>query len=258
MTHNSQSIRVMECRGHLKNAASPKSHMSRGNKLFTLKSVVFFVALFVVSSAFAQVKFGIKAGGNLTGVSGVSVSASGININLLEKDGWTAGYHGGVFANISLSEMIGIQPELLFSMQGGKHKPSDLFSEVMEFDVSEATLSYQLGYINVPLLLEIKPVANLGILVGPQIGYNVYRKATFTDDGEKESISGSEFDDDFMPLKKFDAGLTTGLQYKIGENLYVGLQYYHGLINSWNETENGATIKGFRHGVIRASIGFVF
>ena len=217
--------------------------------------VVFLVALFVVSSAFAQVKLGVKAGGNLTGVSGVSISTSVINVNFLENDGWAAGYHAGLFANISLGKIIGIQPEILFSMQGGKHKLSEVFSMVDDFEFSRATISYQLGYINVPLLFEIKPVANLGILVGPQVGYNVYRKATGTYEGEKgESISGSNFDDEFMPLTKFDAGLTAGLQYKIDENLYLGLRYYHGLIDGLK----GDTMKGFRNSVIQASIGFAF
>ena len=224
------------------------------------KVVIFLVALFIVSSAFAQVKFGVKAGGNLAGVSGLSVSGSGISVNILDRDGWTVGYHAGLFANISLGTMIGIQPELLFSMQGGKHKPGKLISgfDLDEFEISGVSITYQLGYISVPLLFEIKPVADLGILVGPQVGYNVYRKATGSYDGEKESISGSDFDDEFLPLKKFDAGLTVGLQYKINGNIFLGVRYYHGLLNGINETEDVVSMKGIQNSVIQASIGFAF
>jgi hypothetical protein len=225
-----------------------------------MKKILFLAVAFMIAvSTFAQVKFGVKAGGNGSGVSGVSASVSGVNITFLEKDGMSFGYHGGVFANISLGKMLGFQPELLFSMQGGKQKTGDIFSDMEdEFDFSGGKITYQLGYITLPLLLEIKPVENLGILVGPQAGYNVIRKATSTYEGEKETLSGKDFDDDFMALKKFDAGVTVGLQYTVGGRVQIGVRYYHGLLDGFNQTEDGAKIKGFKNSVIQAGIGFAF
>ena len=51
MTHNSKSVSAMECRDHLKNAASPKSRRSRGNFLISCRTVFVLgiVALFYTS-----------------------------------------------------------------------------------------------------------------------------------------------------------------------------------------------------------------
>jgi hypothetical protein len=144
-------------------------------------------------------------------------------------------------------------------MQGGKQKIGGIFSDIDdEYDFSGGKVTYRLGYITLPFLLEIKPAENLGILIGPQAGYNVLRKATSTYEGEKETISGKEFDDDFMALQKFDVGVTVGLQYMIGGRVQIGVRYYHGLMDGFNETEDGTTIKGFKNSVIQASLGFAF
>ena len=219
------------------------------------------VALCVVSGVFSQdVKFGVKAGVNFASLSDLEASGMGISINMLEKDGMSIGYHGGLFANIGFGRLLGFQPELLFSMHGGKQKPGEFFGEMAEIagEGIDVKASYQLGYISLPLLLEIKPVPNFGILVGPQVGYNVTKSATSTIDGEKETISGSDFDDEFMKLSKFDAGVTMGLQYTIANHLQIGARYYLGLIDGINESEDGATVKGFRNGVIQVSLGFSF
>jgi len=232
-----------------------------------MKKLLFFVmALFMVGSAFSQeVRFGVKAGVNLASLSDVESSGSGISIKVFEKDGMAIGYHGGVFANIGFGKFIGFQPELLFSMQGGKHKMGQLFSGMddfgdmdLEIDGPAPKVSYQLGYVALPLLLEIKPVDNLGILVGPQVGYNLTRSATSSFGGEKETISGKDFDNDFLELKKFDAGVTVGLQYTIAGHLNIGARYYLGLLDGYSETEDGVTTKGFKNGVIQASIGYSF
>ena len=224
-----------------------------------MKKILFIVAaLFIVNSVFSQdVKFGVKVGANAASLSGIETSYMSINMKMFEPDGMSIGYHGGLFANIGFGKLLGFQPEVLFSMQGGKHKASALFGE-FDDELGNAKMSYKLGYISVPLLLEVKPVANLGILVGPQFGYNVTRSATAEYDGEKETISGKDFDEDFMELQKFDVGVAMGLQYSITDNLHIGARYYLGLMYGIDESEDGATVKGFKNGVIQVSLGFSF
>ena len=224
-----------------------------------MKKVVFlFVALFFVSSAFSQVKFGIKTGGNLSSLSKLSVSESGLSMTLIEPDGMGIGYHGGLFANISMGRFIGLQPELLFSMQGGKLKPGKFFTET--FGLRDAKATYQLGYISLPLLFELKPVSNFGILVGPQVNYNVTRKVTVSYNGIEETLAGKDLDNEFLPLRKIDAGVTFGLQGKIGENLFIGARYYLGLIDALDPDDAflGMKLKGFKSNVIQFSLGYAF
>jgi hypothetical protein len=231
-------------------------------KNFILKKVAIAIIAATTAgvSTTAQVKFGVKAGVNLSSVSNVEASGPDTKAMFLEQDGMTVGYHAGVFANISLGSMLGFQPELLFSMQGGQQKPGKLFSEAAGEDLSGAILQYQLGYVTLPLLLEIKPAGDLGILVGPQVSYNLMRKATSTFQGEKETISGSEFDDSFAPLelKKLDAGVVVGLQYTFIGKVSVGVRYYYGLMKGFDKTQDGATFKGFSSSVVQGSLGYSF
>ena len=228
-----------------------------------MKKISFLVlALFVVNSLFAQeVKIGVKAGVNMAGMSDIEASVFGLSMSVLKSDGMSIGYHGGVFANISFGNFIGFQPELLFSMQGGKHKLGG-FPDIIDIDgipyVDDAKISYQMGYLSFPLLLEIKPVTNLGILVGPQIGYSVSRKATLSAGGLKETISGSEFDDIFPDFRKIDVGATIGVQYTFAEHLQVGARYYLGLIDALDMSEDGLGLKGLKNNVFQVSMGYVF
>jgi opacity protein-like surface antigen len=229
------------------------------NNVFLRRMAIAIIAAVTMSAAtVAQVKFGVKAGVNLSQLSDVTASGSGVDLKMMEKDGMTVGYHAGVFANISFGSTIGFQPELLFSMQGGKQKLSELFSDVDGEDLTDASVSYQLGYVAMPLLLEFKPAGDLGILVGPQVGYNLMRKATSEYNGEKETISGDDFDDEFNPLRALDAGLVVGLQYKFAGKAYLGVRYYLGFLDGINESQDGATIKGFKNNVLQASVGYAF
>jgi len=230
------------------------------------KILLLFVALFVVNSAFSQVRFGIKGGANMSALSDIEVSVLGISAKALVQDGMSIGYHGGAFANISINKFIGFQPELLFSMQGGKQKPNPSFSEALEdLDLfGDMNISYQLGYVQVPLLLEIKPISdvNLGFLVGPQVGYNLTRKATATYEGLSETISGSEFDEEFGEgFEKLDAGLVMGLQYTI-QKLTIGARYNLGFTNGldWSMSEYGMKMNmtGWKNNVFQISLGFSF
>ena len=227
------------------------------------KLLLVLAALLVVNGAFSQdVKFGIKAGLNLAGVSPVEMSVSGVTVKMFENDGMNVGFHFGAFANVGLNEKFAFQPELLFSTQGGKQKPNSLL------DMGNAKVSYKFNYLLIPLLLEFKPVDKLGILLGPQLGFNVSRSATSTLDGEKETISGSDFDDAFTGdngekiLKNFDASLAIGLQYALAEKVTIGARFNLGLTNSlsYSTTEEGMKIseKGWKNNVFQIGIAYSF
>jgi hypothetical protein len=214
--------------------------------------------LFIVNSAFSQVRFGIKAGVNLVSLTDVEASGSGISMKMFQKEGMVVGYHAGAFANIGLGDVIGFQPELLFSMQGGKQKLSSLFEGFM----GGAKQTLQFGYVQIPLLLEVKPFAGLGILGGPQFGYNISRKSTTSYDGITETLSGSDFDDELDGFKKADVGLAFGLQYTFAKKVTIGARYNIGLTNAidYSLTEDGVSMnmKGWNNDVIQISLGFRF
>jgi len=252
--------------------------MKKNNNAQMKMASLFFLTVFSLS-AFAQgTKWGIKAGGNLSSLSDMveryPKDDDGYHTTQKDGSGQFLGFHVGVFANIhskNWSNIINFQPELLFSIQGGKHKRNEgLGGPIWQH------LVFKFGYLQLPLLLEIKPIANLGFLVGPQFGLNISRKVTVTffDDywdriivaypntnmKKSETKSGSDFDDEIFNggLKKIDVAVVLGLQYSI-QRVTIGARYNLGLINGNDiPTGYGSATKGWRSNVIQASLGFSF
>ena len=221
------------------------------------KILIVTLTLFVVNSAFSQVRFGIKAGPNMSSLSDIKSSVSfnvpglpfgitpSLSANILKEDGMSIGYHAGAFLNIRLGSFISFQPELLFSSQGGKQKidmmgiVEDMFGNMltgadledildmldMVEDFGDIRITYKSNYITLPLLLEIKPIpfVNLGILAGPQFGMNLSKKLTVSAFGETETLSNSDIDDAMKELEK-ETGTTNPLK-KMDIGLVMGLQY---------------------------------
>jgi len=194
----------------------------------------------------AQVSFGVKAGGNLTSLSGDVEGMSSL-----------PGFHAGGFAEFKLSEKFALQPELLFSMEGGKSS----------FKYQDGTISMsseeklKLGYINMPVMAKYYVTEGLSLELGPQVGYLISAKSDYdfrsTIGGVTIEESGSEDVKEFM--KKTAFGASVGLGYTLKNNLYFQARYHLGLsnINDRADEENGsvATIK---NNGIQLSVGFRF
>ena len=228
--------------------------------------LVIVAAIFIVNNTFSQVKFGIKGGANLASVSDVKVKMEGVSVDIYNNDGISFGFLAGVFTNISVGKFLAFQPELLFSMQGGRQKFSSNVLEEWQKSLDHGT-HYRFNYINLPLLLEIK-IANTGIgaLIGPQFGLNVYNSATF----RQETKHGSEFDNLFKQSfgrspESFDMGLAMGLQYT-EDHIILGLRYNLGLTNHFNATtyivndvnQIKAEYKGWKNNVFQVSVSAFF
>ncbi len=117
-----------------------------------MKKLLLFVtiALFGLTANNAQeVKFGAKAGVNITNVSG---DAPG-------QKARTAFHLGGV-AKISLTDKLSFQPELLYSLQGYKYDRGDFEGK------------YKFDYLNVPLMANLPfghAEDNLPIIFGSNV-----------------------------------------------------------------------------------------
>ncbi|MGH2665844.1 porin family protein [Flavobacterium sp.] len=182
------------------------------------KVVLTAAALFAFGFANAQeVKFGVKAGLNLANLSGD-----------LENTSMKASFHVGGFAEIKLSDKFGIQPEVLYSVQGA--------------DVDGGT--YEFSYVNVPVMAKFYPIPQLSLEAGPQIGFLTSAKGK-PDSGPDVDVK--EF------LKSTDFGVNVGASYNITDNFLAGLRYNIGLANISDE-ENG----DIKNGVLSLSVGYRF
>ena len=120
---------------------------------------IIFLTMFVVASLMGNAQgfsFGPKVGANITGISGLQF-----------KKGFEFGYHIGGFAEVMLSEKIGIQPEVLWSQTS--LTTSSSLSDLYSTSLPELT-KINLNYISIPLLLNIRPTKFITFQVGPQFG----------------------------------------------------------------------------------------
>jgi hypothetical protein len=208
------------------------------------KVIIITIAFFISVSASPQLKYGIKAGVNVSQLSGIDMGDGGGQAG---GSGLAYGLNTGIFANYSFSHLFGFQPEVLFSMQGGAQPKS--------YSLNGGTDRFY--YINVPLLLEIKPFkSRLSFLTGPQLSFCVSRSFV----GNGIYFSNNDY------YKDFDFAIPVGMKYALTKQLSLELRYYIGLIRSLNSDYsfnygnvpmNGKAI-GERNRVLQLSVGWTF
>lgn len=123
--------------------------------------------------------FGIKGGFNYSNV----YDAEGENFDVDPKFGVAT----GVFLSIPLGRFLGVQAEALFSQRGFQGTGTLLGSS---YKMTRTT-----SYIDIPLMLAIKPVGFLTLMAGPQFSYLLKRKDVFTNSATS-ILQEEEFEND--------------------------------------------------------------
>ena len=175
----------------------------------------------IATASWAQgVSFGIKAGLNF---AKESATISGISLN---SDNLTS-FHGGVYAKIMFNESFGLQPELLYSGQGGS------------FSSGSTSNDDKFAYLNVPVMLRynITPVFNLQ--AGPQLGLLMSATSGGTDVKAQ--------------MKSTDFAAAFGLGVDLPMGLNFAARYIAGLSDIQANSSSGATLK---NQVIQISVGY--
>lgn len=205
-----------------------------------MKKMFLIAALAVlgVNSADAQVKFGVKAGPQLTNFMGDDAEEAESKI----------GFHVGGYANIRFSEQLAFQPELQLSMLGAQNESSETILGTTTKDVVKANLTN----INVPLMLKWYAYEGLNFEFGPQVGFNVGAKGKYTRTvTNDEGTSTTDFESDLEDIETVDFGLNIGAGYELPMGLNFGLRYTHGLTDIQKDVD-------IKNSVIALGIGYTF
>jgi len=141
-------------------------------------------------------------------------------------------FHVGAIAEITISDVFSVQPEILYSAQGAKA------------DEGDGELS--LDYLNLPIMGKYYVGEGFSIEAGPQVGLLMSAEL---DDGDnsidvKDETSGIDF------------GFNLGLGYKMDSGLNFGARYNLGLSNIW-DFEGSDDFKN-QNNVIQVSVGYMF
>jgi hypothetical protein len=170
------------------------------------------------NSPAGHVNIGIKGGVNLYNVH---------NDNNTRYDP-RIGFNFGLLGHIHLNEHFAIQPEIVFSAQGAKHK------------LDNGTTNYNLDYINVPVLLQYMFDNGLRLQAGPQVGFLVSAKS-------KTGNNSIDVKNDMNPI---DFAMSFGISYVFPPTGFgIDARYNLGLSNINKNSTVSSTNRGFQFGM---------
>lgn len=211
-----------------------------------MKKSFVLVAVVLGSILSAQsVRYGAKAGANVSMLSGVNDTKSKI------------GFLVGGTAEIKVSDKFAVQPELLFITGGGETNSEESYSESGINVKSSLTQAYTLNSLRLPVMAKYFVTEKFSLEAGPEIGYIVSDKvnltanihASSTQSSQTFDVSGyanyhlsdktvtvhvnglndsSTIETDFKP-SKFLFGINFGAGYDFTDNFSLGLRYNLGL-----------------------------
>ena len=182
------------------------------------------------------VSFGFKAGTNYSNV----YDEQG---NDFVADG-KFGLAAGGFVTIPFGKIIGIQPEILFSQKGFKSSGTYLGST---YSMTRTT-----DFIDVPLLLAVKPVEQVTLLFGPQFSYLLKQKDEFTG-GTISSTQQQEFDNN--DITKNILALTGGADFNV-DSFVLGMRA--GWDIKTNEGDGNSSTPRYKNMWYQATVGYRF
>lgn len=170
-----------------------------------------FVACMCVSIADAQLRFGVKAGANISGLSGTDAKT------ILNDVKNATGYQVGVLLQVPVGKILTVQPEVLFSAKGAELSNDGASSALKLTGLDIPTsLNVKTSYLEVPINIqaglrlgrlarvygEVSPY--LSLLVGDEMKGN----EEFYD-AYKKTLNGIK--DGAYPLSKWDYGVGIGV-----------------------------------------------
>ncbi|AZI54718.1 PorT family protein [Epilithonimonas vandammei] len=204
-----------------------------------MKKLFLGLGLVAGTFAFAQTSptFGLKAG---------------VNVSSISKDGYDdtkskAGFSGGVFMNLPVSEQFSIQPEVMYSQLGSK--VTNKYSTTVLGNSYEATSSAKLNldYITIPVMFQFRATPAFYLEAGPEFGFLTSAKAkdinTTVVNGSTTNTSTSTSEDLKDSFSSFNMGAALGLGYDITPNFGINARYVAGFtdINKKDSNTNGNT-----------------
>jgi hypothetical protein len=121
------------------------------------------------------------------------------------------GFAGGIFLSIPVGKYLGVQPGGLIS-QKGFHATGKLLEE--SYEISRTTT-----YLDVPVLIEFKPLKILTLVGGPQYSYLLHQADVITG-GDNAAIQQQEFKNDNIRKNIMSAAL--GFDLNLGRFVVSG------------------------------------
>ncbi len=196
-----------------------------------MKRVFLAICLFCISCHLMaqeeKIRFGGKAGINLSEIRG--------------STDYRTSFHVGVLTEIPVLNKISVQPELVYSSQGGETVTSD-FEAIFKLD-----------YLNIPVMLKLYLGKRFNFQAGPQVGFllSARRESVDSFGGITETL-----DEDIKSfLSDVDFGLSFGLAYQWKIGVFIDTRYNLGVTDISKVEFNNSDIE---NGTFQFSLGYMF
>lgn len=235
-----------------------------------MKKIILASLILFTTVSFAQeIKYGAKAGINVSNLRGDYPDE-------IDENKSKIGFHIGGFLEYSINDKFSIQPELLFSTQGGSSEIKESFEYNGETYYESFTQTPKISYLNIPLMLKYKVIEKLSIEFGPQIGFALSAKSKWEYVDTEDSSYNETIEVDILNggnynylgtdvevkgrINKFDFGLNLGASYDITEQIFVQARYNLGLsVVDDNSTAGTSTDSwDLKNSVLQFSLGYKF
>ena len=226
-----------------------------------MKKVFVFFLFVGITVSHGQVKMGIKAGYNLSRVTGdwnalledfLNVNLEAFNILPQFEPRFKSGYQAGMFAEATLSDNFFIQPEIYYSLKGVNFK--DKFDFEGEFNGSfvtvdgDYTYNQTYSYLEIPVLIKYKSKGGFNLFAGPYVAFLLASKGDVLIEANISTnifgfpFSGpQEFNQSGLEKENFktiDFGIAAGLGYEFPVGLAIDARFVKGMINISADLDN--------------------
>ena len=178
--------------------------------------------------------FGVKAGINRSNVW----DEQGQDFQADAKTGFV----GGAFLSLPFTTLIGVQPEILISQKGLQGSGTLL--------TIPYTFSRTSTYLDVPLLVQIKPIQAFTIVFGPQYAYHLSDRTSYSFGGNN-TVLQEEFDND--NIRKNILGFLIGADFNANHVVVSGRAGWDFLNNNGDGT---STTPRYKNQWIQITLGF--
>ena len=207
--------------------------------------------LLITTQTFAQIKFGVKAGLNLS-----NMLAKDNDQTYSENFKMKPGFHVGATVEFPIVKRFSFEAGLLLATKGTKMNEKETFGN----ETSELKGKINLFYLDIPLTAKVTfdiGSAKIYGAFGPYLGIGLKGKSKIeiTAMGETETDNETiKFGSGDDQVKRLDYGLTAGAGVEIN-SAQIGISYGLGLANLNNNTDNGAKTQ---NRVLEISVGYKF
>jgi hypothetical protein len=192
-------------------------------KTFLLLAV--FAGVSGTARAQSKVSVGFKAGPSYTNLASNSNVYHG-------GSGYKMGFHGGIMADVSVTNNLSIHPELLYSLKGHQTQLYGTYP-----------LDLRLRYLDLPLLLRYY-ASGLYVEAGPQVSLLLSAEEGNSDQKTKYTNT--------------TIGYGTGLGYRLESGLSLGLRYSSDFTNIIKAKEDSPSLLNEKNRAFMLSLGYSF